>query len=68
MTVGIGTVLLLLASILLGAVLLLAAFGIILWVSRHQRRTPEESEGRVWKGDPTEIAVRDVTSIVVPGK
>lgn len=68
MTVAIGPVLLLLASILLGAVLLLAAFGFVLWLSRHQRRARNEPEGRIWEQDPTDIAGRDGTSIVAPGK
>jgi len=68
MTVALGPVLLLLASILLGAVLLLAAFGIVLWMSRNQHQPLDESEGGVWNDDATDIASRDGTSVVVPGK
>lgn len=68
MTVAIGPVLLILASMLLGAVLLLAAFGMILWITRHSRRTRQESEGRIWEHGPIDIADRDGTSVVAPGK
>jgi hypothetical protein len=68
MTVAIGSVLLLLASMLLGSVLLLAAFGVAMWLGRRQRQWGEESEGRMWGQDPTDIAGRDGTSIVAPGK
>jgi hypothetical protein len=68
MTVAIGSVLLVLASILLGAVLLTAAFGIILWLSRQQRRTGYEWVGRIWESDSTQMAVGDGTSIATPGK
>ena len=68
MTVAIGPVLFILASILLSAVLVLAAFGIILWVSQQPRRARDGSDGRIWEHDPTDIATRDGTSFVVPGK
>jgi hypothetical protein len=67
MTVAIGPVLLLLASILLGAVLLLAAFGILLWISSEQRQSGDASEG-LWERDPPDIGGPDGTSIVAPGK
>ena len=68
MTVAIGSVLLVLASILLGAVLLLTAFGIMLWLNRQQRRTGYEWVGRLWESDPTQMAGGDGTSIAAPGK
>jgi len=68
MTVAIGSVLLVLASMLLGAVLLLAAFGVAMWLARRQRRWGEEPEGRLWGQDPTDITGQDGTSIVAPGK
>ena len=68
MTVAIGPVLLLLASILLGAVLLIAAFGIILWLNRQRRPTWEEWEGRILDPDPAQIAGGDGTSVVAPRK
>ena len=68
MTVAIGPVLLLLASILLSAVLLLGAFGIMLWATRHQGRARHESGRRIWERDPTDTAGRDGTSLAAPGK
>ena len=68
MTVAIGPLLLLLASILLGAVLLIAAFGIVLWLGRQQRRAWKEWEGRVWEHDPPQIPGGDGTSVAAPGK
>jgi hypothetical protein len=67
MIVAIGPVILLLASILLGAVLLLGAFGILLWISRQQRQSRDKSEG-LWQRDPPEIGGPDGTSIVASGK
>ncbi len=67
MTVAIGPILWLLTSLLLGAVLLLAAFGIILWLSGRQRAR-DESEGRIWEHNPTDIAGPDGTSVAASGK
>ncbi len=67
MTVAIGPILWLMASLLLGAVLLLAVFGFILWLTgRKQPRS--ESEGHIWEHNPTDIAGPDGTSIAASGK
>jgi hypothetical protein len=68
MMVAIGPVLLLLATILLGAVLLLAAFGIILWISQQRRRTHARSDTQFWAPESSDITGQDATSIVAPGK
>ena len=68
MAVAIGPVFLLLASILLGAVLLLGAFGILWWVTRYQRRMRGEVQGRLWEHDASDLAGRDRTSVVASGK
>lgn len=67
MTVAIGSVLLVLASILLAAVLLIAGLGLILWLSPQQRRAWKEWEGRLFEQDPARIG-GDGTSIAAPGK
>ena len=68
MTVAIGSLLFLLASILLGAVLLIAALGIILWFSPGLRHKWKEWEERTWEDDSGAIAGGDGTSIAAPGK
>ena len=65
MTVAIGSVLLLVASMLLGAVLLLAAVGLVLWIA-ERRRGREGSGSNMWGRDSTEIVGRD-TSIAAHG-
>lgn len=68
MSVAIGPVLLLVASVLLCAVLVLAVFGIAVWLMRHQQGARDGSEGYRWESDPNQIAVPDGTSSGAQGK
>ena len=68
MTVAVGPVLLILSSFLLGAVLVLAAFGIVLWIGFHHRRAKDKTTTRAWGHAPQVIANRDSAFFVVPRK
>jgi hypothetical protein len=69
MMVAIGPVFLLLASVLLGAVILLAGYGIILLISRHRRQTYDRTRHQGWQRDPTVMAGRSgASTMAAPGK
>jgi hypothetical protein len=67
MTAAIEPVLFLAASVLLGAVVLLMVFGMLLWRS-YRQQAQDESKGRIWEHDPSDIDIQDGNSIVAPGK
>ena len=66
MSVAIGSVLLLVASFLLGAVIVLAAFGVILLIGRYIRKT-RIARGH-WEHGAGVIAGQTGTSFVAPRK
>lgn len=66
MTVAIGPVLLIVASFLLGAVLVLAGFAIIFWM--YQRRASNTAAKGAWGDGPEVIEDQDGMSFVVPRK
>ena len=69
MIVAIGPVFLLLASVLLGAVILLAGFGIVLLISRHHRRAYDQTSNGRWQRDPPIMPGQESGSTMVsPGK
>jgi hypothetical protein len=69
MIVAIGPVFLLLASVLLGAVILLAGFGIVLLISRHYRRGYDQTSNGRWQRDPPIMPGQESASTMVsPGK
>lgn len=68
MTVVIGPVLLIVASFLLGAVLVLAGCAIIFWIGRYQRRARNRAAKGAWGHAPEVISDQDGMSFVVPRK
>jgi hypothetical protein len=69
MIVAIGPVFLLLASVLLGAVILLAGFGIILLISSRQRRTFDRTGNGRWQREPPALpGQQNASTMVSPGK
>jgi hypothetical protein len=68
MTVAIGSILLLVASVLLCAVIVLAIFGLAVWLMRDQRYLQEGAEELRWETDPTQMPGPDGTSAVAEGK
>lgn len=68
MTVAIGSILLLVASVLLCAVIVLAILGLAVWLMRDQRAPQEGGEEFRWESDPAQMAGPDGTSAVAEGK
>lgn len=68
MSVAIGSVLLLVASFLLGAVIVLAGFGIILFIGRYIRKARSKTARDHWQHGPGVIADQTGTSFVAPRK
>jgi hypothetical protein len=68
MSVAIGSVLLLVASFLLGAVIVLAGFGIILLLGSYFRKARRKTARGNWEHGPGVIADRTGTSFVAPRK
>jgi hypothetical protein len=68
MTVAIGPVLLIVASFLLGAVLVLAGFAIIFWIGMYQRRARNRATKCAWGHAPEVTADQDGMSFVVSRK
>jgi hypothetical protein len=68
MTVVIGPVLLIVASFLLGAVLVLAGCAIIFWIGMYQRRARNRVAKGAWGHAPEMIADQGGMSFVVPRK
>ncbi len=68
MTVAIGSILLLVASVLLCAVIVVAIFGLAVWLMRDQRHPLEGAEEFRWESDPVQISGPDGTSAVAEGK